>query len=493
MVVAGLDRSAVIAWNSRPRIPLERSVALSEPPNRASTDQQINLNRTSLHNQTDCKKSDYAITNVSSYPVWGEILHDGWSSPLSVDFPNLQYITVISELPLLIEAKAISLTSPNKNRIPSSLSTHNRTMMILKRRVAMGLREYINYLSDLNVVTTPDTVHEFISLYEYSRFSTKPISEQEFRKLMNYFTEILRSMQPLDSEVLNSDKDSTEEYFGDDSDLELSSEFPRSQELISVDSNSNQSGSISGSNGTIRRGYTWFNEVGENLFKAFNYSPNNEVEGQYDHLRTLARQEQEKRSSFSKKSQEAYKQGDGATAHQLSEQAKKHATLAAQYNQQASDYIFRENNAAGQVDEDTIDLHGQYVEEAGKILEQRIRYAQKNGQSHLHVPRVEQICQQLHLRYSSEEDNAGRIYINLQSNEGNHQPHGNQTQTQTPTYAYPNQPTQLHQHQNQPSLHQQPPNTTFPQTEDSNDELERLARKILPKVFKKLDGCCVIM
>lgn len=84
-------------------------------------------------------------------------------------------------------------------------------------------------------------------------------------------------------------------------------------------------------------------------------------------------------------SQEAYKQGDGATAHQLSEQAKKHATLAAQYNQQASDYIFRENNVVGRVDEDTIDLHGQYVEEVEKILEQRIRYAQQNGQSHLHV------------------------------------------------------------------------------------------------------------
>ncbi len=55
------------------------------------------------------------------------------------------------------------------------------------------------------------------------------------------------------------------------------------------------------------------------------------------------------------------------------------------YNKQASDHIFRENNAEGRVDADTIDLHGQYVEEAEKILENRIRYAQQHGQSHLHV------------------------------------------------------------------------------------------------------------
>ncbi len=55
------------------------------------------------------------------------------------------------------------------------------------------------------------------------------------------------------------------------------------------------------------------------------------------------------------------------------------------YNQQASDYIFRENNAVGRVNGDTIDLHGQYVEEAERILEQRIRYARQTGQTHLHV------------------------------------------------------------------------------------------------------------
>lgn len=56
-----------------------------------------------------------------------------------------------------------------------------------------------------------------------------------------------------------------------------------------------------------------------------------------------------------------------------------------QYNKQASEYIFTENNAVGRVAGDTIDLHGQFVEEAEDILEQRIKYAQSTGQTYLHV------------------------------------------------------------------------------------------------------------
>lgn len=69
----------------------------------------------------------------------------------------------------------------------------------------------------------------------------------------------------------------------------------------------------------------------------------------------------------------------------MSTEGKEHAQKADQYNKQASDYIFRENNAVGRVASDTIDLHGQFVEEAEEIVEQRIRYAQSTGQTHLHV------------------------------------------------------------------------------------------------------------
>ncbi len=66
-------------------------------------------------------------------------------------------------------------------------------------------------------------------------------------------------------------------------------------------------------------------------------------------------------------------------------------------------------------------------------MEQRIRYAQQTGQSHLHVivgkgnhspdhiqkikPRVQQVCQELNLQYHTEE-NEGRMYIDLQGGGG---------------------------------------------------------------------------
>ena len=151
------------------------------------------------------------------------------------------------------------------------------------------------------------------------------------------------------------------------------------------------------------------------------------------------------------------------------------------YNKQASDYIFRENNSSGRVADDTIDLHGQFVEEAEQILEQRIRYAQQNGQTHLHVivgrgnhsvnhiqkikPRVEQVCQELGLQYMTEQ-NEGRMYINLQGG---------------PAVMPP-----LNQGGNQQQSGYQDGN-------QQNDELEKLAIKFLPKILRKLEGCCAVM
>lgn len=84
-------------------------------------------------------------------------------------------------------------------------------------------------------------------------------------------------------------------------------------------------------------------------------------------------------------SQEAYSSGDGAGAKQYSEEGKAHGRKMEDYNRQASEFIFKENNASGRVPADTIDLHGQFVEEAEEILEERIKYAKSHGQTHLHV------------------------------------------------------------------------------------------------------------
>merc|ERR1711964_83124 len=217
--------------------------------------------------------------------------------------------------------------------------------------------------------------------------------------------------------------------------------------------------------------------------KAFNHSSSGDAEAEYDRLRDLARQEAGKRSSCFDKAHQAYERGDGAAAHQLSEEGKAHAAKMDQFNKQASDYIFRENNAPGRVPADTIDLHGQFVEEAEDILEQRIRYAQQNGQTHLHVivgkgnhsanhvqkikPRVEQVCRELGLQYATEE-NAGRMYVNLAGGPAVMPPAGQQ------------------QHHGQQQQHGN-------QQNGQNDEMEKLAKKLLPKLLKKLAGCCVVM
>ena len=172
-------------------------------------------------------------------------------------------------------------------------------------------------------------------------------------------------------------------------------------------------------------------ELPTDSVEAFNHEPSSNTEAEYDRLRNLARQEISKKQSIGAQAHQAYESGDGARAHDLSEQAKRHGAQADAYNKQASDYIFRANNA--NVPGDTIDLHGQYVEEAERILSVRIRSAQSQSQSHLHVivgkgnhsedhvqkikPAVEKLCNELGLSYRTEE-NAGRMYIDLQGGGG---------------------------------------------------------------------------
>ncbi|KAL2156498.1 hypothetical protein VTH82DRAFT_1243 [Thermothelomyces myriococcoides] len=193
---------------------------------------------------------------------------------------------------------------------------------------------------------------------------------------------------------------------------------------------------------------------------------------------------------------EAYERGDGARAKELSEEGKRHQRKQAEYNKQASEFIFRENNAPDRVAEDTIDLHGQFVEEAEEILEQRIRHAQATGQTHLHVivgkgnhsrnhvqklkPRVEQLCRELGLDYATEE-NEGRIYVDLT---------GRKISSTPPLSAQPSWGShhggygggvghdrphrQQHQHQ-----HQQRP----PQPEEEQDDF----------LTSCIRACCVVM
>jgi len=233
---------------------------------------------------------------------------------------------------------------------------------------------------------------------------------------------------------------------------------------------------------------------------AFNHSPNNDAEAEYDRLRDLAREEARKRGDCFDRSRRAYDDGDGAAAKQLSNEGKQHGEKMAQYNKQASEFIFRENNAPGRNPDDTIDLHGQFVEEAEDILEERIRYATRQGQSHLHVivgkgnhsvnhvqkikPRVEQVCRELGLQYHTEE-NAGRIYINLTGGEAVPPPHhgggggGSHPGQQQPHHGGGQQQHHGGQQQHHGGSGQQ----------QGQDDVE----KLIGKLVRKLGDCCTVM
>ena len=170
-----------------------------------------------------------------------------------------------------------------------------------------------------------------------------------------------------------------------------------------------------------------------------------------------------------------------------------------QYNKQASEYIFRANNAEDKVADDTIDLHGQFVEEAEDILEARIRDAQARNQTHLHVivgrgnhsanhvqklkPRVEQLCQELGLQYRTEE-NEGRIYVNLQGHEISEMPPLPSGQTSNGYGGGKHTGKQQHGQQ-----HPRPP-AEEPQQQEQPQDLES---KIVSKIVRKLGDCCVVM
>lgn len=181
VVEEGLSRSAIIAFQARPRNVSDES---SEP----------------IH--------DVELSIAADRPPWGTVSHAGWSAPSSTDLPGLRYESVIEELPHLIEAKAVSLvpSKPAKGFIDPSMTRDDapdpRLVELLQRPSTMGLREYIAHLTGFGLINPPKLGPEFLVIYEQSRFSSRPLFEDEFRALMGIFAEILRGMKQLDYHYL---------------------------------------------------------------------------------------------------------------------------------------------------------------------------------------------------------------------------------------------------------------------------------------------------
>lgn len=219
MIAVSLSRSAAIAYESRPR------VVPARPPTATTVQTREDEGKTAKSvlrvfglKKAPTREDKMGITLPPHRAVWGEIEHYGWASPNSPDLPNLQYSTVISELPALIEAKALTLAPPAPEATPERPVLDPEAISLLQRPVHLPVRQYLTQLAELGVLEASRTTSDFLSAYEYARYSTRPISNARFRELMHLFAEILRTMQPLDPAVLDDDSASsaTESDIDDD-------------------------------------------------------------------------------------------------------------------------------------------------------------------------------------------------------------------------------------------------------------------------------------
>lgn len=229
------------------------------------------------------------------------------------------------------------------------------------------------------------------------------------------------------------------------------------------------------------------------------------VEEEYDRLRDLARAEGSKRARCFERSKAAYNSGDKAAAKQLSDEGKVHGREMEKWNKAASDYIFREENSDQPAD--TIDLHGQFAEEAEDIVEEAIKMRKQNGERHLRVivgkgnhsvggvmkirPRVEKVCGELGLNWRQEQ-NAGVLFVDLTGGDAvpEDRPQGHRPQQSGGQHGgqagYPGQQQHGGQHggQHRPQQHggQQ-------QQQDDNAGAD-----LVGLLLKKLEkACCVMM
>lgn len=159
---------------------------------------------------------------------------------------------------------------------------------------------------------------------------------------------------------------------------------------------------------------------------------NHATDTEYAKLRKQADVAYQKRLKLLAELQQAYKRGDKARAKELSDQAKQQLAVAEDYNAQAAEYVFRENNADLAANE--IDLHGLYVKEAVWVLRKRIGEAQARNQLQLRVivgkglhlanhvakikPAADEVCQELGLRHYIDKKNTGVMVVELQGGTG---------------------------------------------------------------------------
>lgn len=204
MIVKGLKRSAIVAWDSQPR-DVRGEVHDEDGDGRPATAER---NHSAFKRRSHADQTTIIPVSAES-PPWGHVSHPGWASPSSPDLPNLQYWNVVSELPNLIEAKAVSLAPPDPALEGIAHAQDNTPMLpdaeivaLLQRPQTVGLRDYLGQLASYGLINPPSLGPMFLAQYEYARFSTHALTEPEFRSIMAVFADILNGMTVLDPLII---------------------------------------------------------------------------------------------------------------------------------------------------------------------------------------------------------------------------------------------------------------------------------------------------
>lgn len=258
VIVKNRQRSALIAWDSRPRdLRLDPGATQRSGGGDGEHEKQT---RTAmyLHARTPLDPAATSTTHKTAIPTtiipidpasppWGPIEHPGWSSPAVSRHglpEEVRFETVVAELPHLIEAAAVALAPPDPafhfltRPLAAGASTGSdsaaaatpldgtlpsqkvgalppapapapapvpdvphdpRIVALLQRGAAMGLRGYLGQLAALGVLggAPAARVDAFVARYEYARFSAHALTEDEFAALMAAFVELLEGLRPV--------------------------------------------------------------------------------------------------------------------------------------------------------------------------------------------------------------------------------------------------------------------------------------------------------
>ncbi|WPH00269.1 Hypothetical protein R9X50_00309300 [Acrodontium crateriforme] len=198
MIVKQMERSAVVAWECRPR-DLDEEIYMAERQGSLPTDNMISGNKDSLIGTI--------IAVDPARPPWGHVQHAGWSSPsrsAGNAMSHVQFADVIAELPHLVEARAVSMAplDPSSGPENEDIRADPAIVETLRRPEAMGIRDYLTQLSYLGILSNSVLSESFLKQYETARFSGRPIDENNFQRLMATFSDLLSGITELDPAII---------------------------------------------------------------------------------------------------------------------------------------------------------------------------------------------------------------------------------------------------------------------------------------------------